>query len=119
MKELNVNYLCMGLAEINTLFKGFQIQKWHEVMRKIFRVSKMTFSESDVDTDTDYKPGGTITSVLDKWQARVTQTGSDERGLGQWSYMILRSNKHKLAIITAYKPCKTTGPNTAWTQQWL
>jgi hypothetical protein len=21
--------------------------------------------------------------------------------------------------MTAYKPCKTTGPNTAWTQQWL
>jgi hypothetical protein len=47
------------------------------------------------------------------------ETGTDERGLGRWSYIILRSNKQKLAIITAYKPCKTTGPNTAWTQQWL
>jgi hypothetical protein len=56
---------------------------------------------------------------VDKWQARMTETGTDERGLGRWSYVILSSNKQKLAIITAYKPCKTTGPNTAWTQQWL
>jgi hypothetical protein len=33
------------------------------------------------------------------------ETGNDERGLGRWSYIILRSNKQKLAIIM--------------TQQWL
>jgi hypothetical protein len=33
--------------------------------------------------------------------------------------MILSSNRKKIAIITAYKPCKTTGPNTTWSQQWI
>jgi hypothetical protein len=69
MKELNVS--CMGFAEINTSLKGYRIQKWNEVTRKIFQVSRMTHSESDIDMDTDYKPGGTITAVVDKWQAHT------------------------------------------------
>jgi hypothetical protein len=117
MKEINAS--CIGFAEINTSMKGFRYQKWNDVTRKIFRVSRMVQSESDIISDTEYKPGGTLTAVVDKWQARITETGTDERGLGRWSYVILSSNKQKLAIITAYKPCKTTGPNTAWTQQWL
>jgi hypothetical protein len=60
-----------------------------------------------------------MTSVINKWQARVTEKGTDESGLGRWSYTIMSSNSQKLAIITAYKPCKTSGPNTTWTQQWM
>jgi hypothetical protein len=78
MKELNV--YCIGLAKINTSMKGYRIQKWNEVIRKIFRVSRMAHPKSDIDTDTEYKPGGTITAVVDKWQARTMETGNDERG---------------------------------------
>jgi hypothetical protein len=117
MKDINA--LCIGFAEINTSMKGFRYQRWNDVTRKIFRVSRMVQSESDIITNMEYKPGGTLTAVVDKWQAQITKTGNDKRGLGRWSYVILSSNKQKLAIITAYKPCKTTGPNTAWTQQWL
>jgi hypothetical protein len=117
MKELNM--ACYGFAEINTSMKGYLFHKWNDITRKTFRVSRAIASESDVPTETEYKPGGTITVMVDKWQARITKMGSDERGLGQWTYIIISSNKHKLVIMTAYKPCKTTGPNTAWTQQWL
>jgi hypothetical protein len=86
---------------------------------QVWDISRMVHSESEIDSETEYKPGGTLTGIVDKWQARITKQGKDERGLGRWSYIILSSDKQKLAIITAYKPCKTTGPNTAWTQQWL
>jgi hypothetical protein len=79
----------------------------------------MVHSESEIDTEMEYKPGGTMTGIIDIWQACITKQGKDERGLGQWSYVILSSDKQKLAIITAYKPCKTTGPNTAWTAMAL
>jgi hypothetical protein len=117
MKELNIT--CFGLAEINTSMKGYLFQKWNDITRKIVRVSKSETSESDIKLDTDYKPGGTITTIVDKWQSRVTERGSDDKGLGRWSYLVLSSNNRKLAIVTAYRPCKTQGPTTTWTQQWL
>jgi hypothetical protein len=117
MKDLIVT--CFGFAEINTSMRGNQFKKWNDITRKTFIHSRTTSSESDLKTETNYKPGGTISTIVEKWQARVTEHGSDPSGLGRWSYMIMSSNKKKIAIITAYKPCKTTGPNTTWSQQWI
>jgi hypothetical protein len=117
VKELNIT--CFGFAELNTLMKGYQYHKWNDITRKVFRVSKSETSESDIRMDTDYKQGGTSTTIVDKWQSRVAERGSNDKGLGRWSYLVLSSNCRKLAIITAYRPCKTQGPTTAWTQQWL
>jgi hypothetical protein len=117
MKEINASIF--GLAELNTTMKGYSFQKWNEITKKVFRTSKSTALESDLKFDTEYKPGGTMTSVVEKWQERVTGKGADKSGLGRWSYTIISSNSQKLAIITAYKPCKTSGPNTIWTQQWM
>jgi hypothetical protein len=57
-------------------------------------------------------------TVTGKWQARTTSHGQDERGVGRWSYMKISSNKKSLIIITAYRPCLSQGPSTAWIQQW-
>jgi hypothetical protein len=88
-------------------------------MRKTFNHSKTVTSESDIRTENACKPGGTITTIVGKWQSRVSDRGSDETGLGRWSYIVVSSNRKKVVIITAYRPCKSTGPQTAWTQQWL
>lgn len=117
MKELNITGF--GFAETNMSMKGYLFQKWNDIIRKMFRVSRSVSSESDIDTGSEYKPGGTFTAVVDKWQSRTTETGTDDKGLGRWSYIKLSSNKKKLVIITAYKPCKTMGPTTTWTQHWL
>jgi hypothetical protein len=79
----------------------------------------MIVSESDLKSESVYKPGGTMTTIVGKWQAQVSEKGTDESGLGRWSYFVISSNRRKLVVITAYRPCKTTGPNTTWTQQWL
>jgi hypothetical protein len=43
--------------------------------------------------DTSYKPGGTMTTIVGKWHAPVSEKGTDPSGLGQWSFMIISSNK--------------------------
>jgi hypothetical protein len=116
---LDLDVTCFGFAEINTTARGTNYKRWTDISRKTFAHSRMVFSESDIKMDSNYKPGGTTTGIVGKWQARITEKGSDISGMGRWSYFVLSSNKNKLVVITAYKPCKTTGPNTAWTQQWL
>jgi hypothetical protein len=79
MAELQVSIF--GFAEINqTLRQGAQ-HKWVQVTRKFFAHSKMTYSESDVPMHS-YKPGGTMTTITGKWQAQVSEKGSDDTGLG-------------------------------------
>jgi hypothetical protein len=117
MKDLNVDIF--GFAEINrSLHRGYNKNIWHETIRKIFYYSKTTHSESNIQFDSQYKPGGTITTITGKWQSRVTAQGQDSKGLGRWSYMRISSKKSSLIIATAYRPCVSQGPNTAWIQQW-
>jgi hypothetical protein len=117
MSDLNIT--CFGLVEINTTLRGSAFHKWNDITRRTFKHSKCCFSESDITLENNYKPGGTLTTIVGKWQARISEKGSDPSGLGRWNYMKLSSNKQNLVVITAYRPCKTTGPMTNWTQQWL
>ena len=66
--------------------------------------------------------GETATIAINECANRVTCTGADETGLGQWSWILLEG-KHdvKVKIITAYNPCKTspTRPATVYPKHKL
>jgi exonuclease III len=116
MKENNIDIF--GFAEINKSMDNFALNWWKSTIRKQFYLSRMIHSESTTKTDSEYKPGGTLTTITGKWQARVSEMGRDNKGLGRWSYIKISSKKSNLIIITAYRPCKSYGPLTAWMQQW-
>jgi exonuclease III len=114
MSELNVDIF--GFAEMNRTLNGCEKQKWNNI-RKFFYYSRLTHSESNITME-NYKPGGTITMIIGKWQSRITAQGQDERGLGRWSFAQINSKRKSLVIIMAYRPCASRGPTTAWMQQW-
>jgi hypothetical protein len=111
MKELDVT--CFGFSEINTIFRGSAFQKWNNITRKTFRQSRIIISESEIRYEMNYKPGGSLTAVVGKWQSRISERGTNTSGLGRWSYFRISSNKQNLIVVTAYKPIKTQGPHTA------
>jgi hypothetical protein len=117
MQELDIT--CFGFSEINTTFRGTSFLKWNNITRKTFRQSRMITSESDIRFETNYKPGGTLTAIVGKWQSRISGKGTDPSGLGRWSYFRISSNKKNPIIVMAYKPLKMQGPHMAWTQQWM
>jgi hypothetical protein len=112
------NVTCFGLAETNVSFAHATAKDYLKKLRQIFKHSRHTTSKQSFKS-TQYKPGGTMTAVVGKWQARVTEQGDDKRGLGQWSFLRLSSKKQNLVIITAYRPTPANGPNTNWMQQWI
>jgi hypothetical protein len=109
----------IGMAEINKSLQNQLRTQWKNTAIKFFTHCKITHSESKIKFNSDYKPGGTMSIATGKWQAQITEQGKDNRGLGRWSYQRISSTKSNLVIITAYRPCVTTGPTTAWMQQWL
>jgi hypothetical protein len=115
MKELRADIF--GFTEINrTMERGIK-QKWEQTTRKLFQHSRTINSKSKIPAE-HYKPGGTLMMITGKWQARISKKGSDDSGLGRWSYFKISSNKQSLVIITVYRPCVSSGPSTTWMQQW-
>jgi hypothetical protein len=111
------NVTCFGLAETNVSFAHATAKDYLRKLRQMFKHSRHTTSERLLKS-TQYKTGGTLTAVVGKWQARVTEQGDDKRGLGRWSFLRLSSKKQNLVIITAYRPIPANGLNTNWMQQW-
>lgn len=117
MRELNVNIF--GFAEIIQQMNRGGKYKWTDIIRWHYYYSLTVRSESKIITDTNYKPGGTISTITGKWQARVSKLGQDPRGFGRWSFIKISSKKKSIIIITAYRPCTSQGPSTSWVQQWF
>jgi hypothetical protein len=93
MKETQTDIF--GFAEINrSLNRGYR-NEWQEITRRVFYHSRMSHSESNIQMESAYKPGGTMTTITGKWQSRVTEVGQDSKGLGRWSYMIISSKKNQ------------------------
>jgi hypothetical protein len=67
MKENHVDIF--GFAEINKSMDSVSKSKWQSVIRKQYYLSRTTHSESTIKVGTDYKPGGTMTTITGKWQA--------------------------------------------------
>jgi hypothetical protein len=116
MYELKVEIF--GFVETNQQLNKGKKYEWINPIRKLYFHSRTTHSESAIDSHSDYKPGSTILMITGKWQARVSDQGQDSRGLGRWSFFQISSKKKSLIIITAYRPCISHGPSTAWIQQW-
>jgi len=79
-------------------------------------------SASKDSNDQHYQPGGTLTAAIGRWTARVTGTGTDQSGLGRWSYIEMQGPNHiKYIIASGYrvgpKP-PTLGANTVYDQQY-
>jgi hypothetical protein len=80
MKEFNVDIF--GFAELNrSLNRGYK-NEWTDITRKLFYYSRSVHSKSNVQLESSYKPGGTMTTITGKWQSRITQQGQDNKGLG-------------------------------------
>jgi len=65
-----------------------------------------------------HQPGGTGIAVFNDLSHRALQPGSDQNGLGQWSWVRLRGqSSHILRIVLAYRPCYSSGPLSMYQQQ--
>ena len=90
--------------------------------RRIFNFSKQTTSNSQRIYDSPYQPGGTCSIIVDKLIGRHQESTNDHL-LGRWTITTLNMKRNqKLSILCCYQVCQqsnsTTGPKTAYSQQW-
>jgi hypothetical protein len=71
MNENNIDIF--GFAEINKSMDNFATNCWKSIIKKQFYLSRTIHLESATKTESEYKPGGTMTTITGKWQARVSK----------------------------------------------
>ena len=80
-----------------------------------FRVSA---TNNDVFSKSNYKPGGTATMAMGRMPCKVADSGIDPTGMGRWSYITFRGKEGvKVTVVTAYRVCPKAigacGPTTS------
>jgi hypothetical protein len=121
-RSLGVGVLCLAESNLNwdhPLATG----KFHGLLRKIWKHSKVSKSFTKDHFQSPNQPGGTATMVYNHWTSWVIESGEDPFGLGRWSYQVLRGKGGtKILIVTAYRVCKQSvqsmGSQTSTAQQF-
>lgn len=111
-----------GLVETNINWTPIRSRQANILLRKQFGNGTMINATSDEPSSSVYKQGGTSLLLTGNIIGAIDHGGTDQRGLGRWSYCIIHGrNNIKVVIITAYRICQdtlTTGIHTAYSQQY-
>ena len=110
----------VGMTEIGRCWHLLkENEKWNERVKGWWENSKSTIAYNTKDVaPTKYQPGGNILCSIGRPCHRNISSGVDTTGLGRWSWQRFRG-KHNvsLRVISAYRPCRASGPNTVFSQQ--
>ena len=111
------------LAETNVDWKKPSVRSaCHDLLRRHFKHHRLITSNSPATTRYVYLPGGTATIATNGYTGRIAESGSDPKGMGQWSYVQIKGKTDtRILVITVYQVCKSTvntsGDSTAFIQQ--
>jgi len=123
MVDMDAHVLCIQEPNLH----------WNDTIKQpIYRLFQRAFMHAKISTSNSidhnqklqklHQLGGTFLTTLGCYAARVTATGSDDTGMGRWTYHELIGKRHKrYLIVTAYRVGNqrpVIGTNTAYTQQY-
>ncbi len=114
----------ISLSESNVNWNHtYLLGRVHQAVRKVWQTTAIQHSQHPEPYHQQCQRGGTLQIATDCWVSRLQSKGLDPYGLGRWSYMILKGKgERSIAIITAYRVCKSTfdsaGDTTSYLQQF-
>jgi hypothetical protein len=115
IKDLEVDIV--GAAETNLKWNFKRNQQAKAILQKHHKTTSVTTSSNKEECFSAYQPGGTLTSILNKYVGRIQTAIHDPTSLGRWSGFKLNTNfGHYLNIITVYQPTKSDGLHTTYQQ---
>ena len=101
----------ISLTETNVHWKrAHVVSSFERTLKKTWPNDKISTctSESELNWNTDYKPGLTTTISLNKLSSSIVHKGQDPSGLGRWNFTtILGKQNRRTTIFTTYRLCKS------------
>ena len=117
LREYDVGCYCFAETNLDWNRPYVRNDFLHQ-QRKVWNYAATAFSTIDLESTSDYKTGGTLTSAVGAWSSRVAKKEMDPTGMGRWSCLTFVGKKNKrLSVITGYRCVRSTGDGSAWTQE--
>ena len=110
----------VGMSETNRNWNLIDSNhRWYDRTRGWFENSHSSLAHNTTNLDSaPYQPGGNLLLSIDKAAHRVFEKDKDPTGLGRWTSTVYRGKRNiKLRVITAYRACRSAGPNSAYMQK--
>jgi hypothetical protein len=112
----------IGMVETNRCWhKLSEKDKWQDRTRGWWETQQTILAYNHTENiSSDFQPGGTLLTSINRPAHRIIETGKDDEGLGRWVWTLYRGRHDvTLRIISAYRPCKphSAGPSTTYSQQ--
>ncbi len=114
----------ISISESNVNWnQSYLLGQVNKIVRKMWQTTVIQPSQHLEPFHHQCQRGRNLQIATDQWVSRIQSKGVDPYGLGRWSYMIFKGkNDRSVAIITAYRVCKTTfdsaGDTTSYMQQF-
>jgi hypothetical protein len=120
INDSNIDIL--GMSELNRCWHKLRISdRWQERTRGWWETQKtvLAYNLNDNELSSDFQPGGSSITSINRPAHRIIDTGIDTTKLGRWAWTLYRGQHDvTLRIVSAYRPCKPhkAGPNTTFSQ---
>lgn len=109
----------VGFSEVNRHWPCLPVnQHWRERTKTWWESRKLadTYNKNDSQV-VQYQPGGCMLMSLGKASHRCKTVEKDPTGLGRWVCCTYGGKRNmNVSVIVAYRPCKSHGLNTAYSQ---
>jgi hypothetical protein len=92
---------------------------WFERVRQSFQSTRSILAHNtrELNMTNTVQFGGVCTMVLDDITHRVVAQGEDKSALGRWAWLRMEGRQgHHLRVVSAYRPVKSIGPGTVYSQ---
>ncbi len=115
----------VSLYEVNRNFEKTGVLKdFHNILRGVSNHHQGAVSSAKLTWPTNYQPGGTAVSVMNKWATRYLEKDSD--AFGRWSWLTMAGKgTTRVTFISAYRVCdgaaesSVTSGTVRSQQEWM
>ena len=118
MREMKADIIL--LSEIGLNWRNIKLEdNWYARTKDEFqRIASITGHNTHEKTKKKVQWGGTAIIAVNETASRVIQKGTDESGLGRWSWILLQGkDDQRIRCISIYSPPKySKGPFSVWQQ---
>jgi hypothetical protein len=109
------------LTETNTQWNDKNNSQAYSHIKRHIKLSYLTTSKEYSNIISDYLPGGTASTIHNKWIGRKGENIDDPTNMGRWSGFVLNAKgNRKIVFLSGYRPtaCSDMSNNTAYGRQW-
>jgi len=119
----NIEADVIALQETNLAWNKAHRRRIRQIFHQVASAAVIsTANSAEINTD-NHQRGGTMQAIVGNWTPRTVSTGTDESGLGRWSFIEVQGQSdQRFIFLSGYRVCENQqvdfGSQNTYNQQY-